>query len=156
MNTELSGKNEIISLFKDYMCFMRQFVEIDDTDAWVSTAMSYLDSYATETDRHIFALKNASVPIGFAMLNNHLQFNKKGISIAEFSIDTQYQATGLGRELAEFVFGQFPGHWEVAVTRGNDNAEKFWRRSISSYTRGEYREWKIDTYDGSGSSFFNA
>ena len=66
MITELSEKNEILSLFKDYMCFMRQFVEIDDTDAWVSTAMSYLDSYATETDRHIFALKNAGVPIGFA------------------------------------------------------------------------------------------
>ena len=156
MNSELSEKNEILSLFKDYMYFMRQFFEIDDTDAWVSTAMSYLDSYATETDRHIFALKNAGVPIGFAMLNNYLRFNKEGFAIAEFYIDTQHQANGLGRELAEYVFDQFPGHWEIAVTRGNDNAEKFWRRSISDYTSGEYREWKIDTYDGSGFSFFNA
>ena len=76
MHIERSEKNEIISLFKDYMYFMRQFIEIDNTDAWISTAMNYLDSYATETDRHIFALKHETVPIGFAMLNNHLRFNK--------------------------------------------------------------------------------
>ena len=90
---------------------MRQFVEIDDTDAWVSTAMSYLDSYDTETDRPIFALKNAAVPIGYAMLNNRHRFNKEGFAIAEFCVDTQHQSNGLGRELAEFVFGQFHGHW---------------------------------------------
>ena len=156
MNTKHSEKNEILSLFKDYMYFMRQFFEINDTDAWISTAMNYLDSYATGTDRHIFALNNASVPIGFAMLNNHLRFNKEGFAIAEFYIDTQHQANGHGRELAEFVFCQFPGHWEVAVTRGNENAEKFWRQTISNYTGGKYREWKIDIYDGSGFSFYNA
>ena len=43
MIIELSEKNEILSLFKDYMCFMRQFVEIDDPDTWVRTALSYLD-----------------------------------------------------------------------------------------------------------------
>ena len=89
------------------------------------------------------------------MVNNHLRFNKDGLAIAEFYIDKQHQKKGCGRELAEFVFSQFPGQWEVAVTRGNDNAQNFWRRTICDYIGGEWREWTIDSYDGTGFSFNN-
>jgi predicted acetyltransferase len=126
-----------------------------DYEAWVGVAMDYLNSYATESDRHIFALKHSGVPIGFALVNKHLHFNSDGIAIAEFYIDKQHQAKGCGRELAECVFSHFPGQWEVAVTHGNENAQSFWRRVITDYIRGECREWKIDSCDGIGFSFDN-
>lgn len=156
MTIELGGKYEILSLFKDYLSFMSQFFEIEDYETWVGTAMSYLDSYGTESDRHIFVIKNSDVLIGFAMVNNHLRFNEDGFSVAEFFVEKQHQAKNHGRELAEFVFNQFPGQWEVAVTRGNHDALSFWQRVVSDYTNGDFREWEIDSYDGAGFSFNNA
>lgn len=147
---------DIETLFNDYIIHMSQFFEIEDHKAWYSAAMDYLDSYSNDSDRHLFALKYSSVPIGFAMVNGHLRFNKDGFAIAEFYIDKQHQSKGCGRELAVNVFSQFPGQWEVAVTQGNDDAQTFWRRIISGYIGDSYKEWSIDTYDGVGFSFSNA
>ena len=156
MKIERCTNQEIRSLFEGYMDFMGQFFKIDNREAWHSKAMNYLSSYVDTSNRRIYGLKSSEEPIGFAMVNDELRFNDSGFAIAEFYIDKQHQAKGHGRELSEYVFGQIPGPWEVAVAQENKKAKRFWERVIFELTSGEYKELDIASYEGFGFTFDNA
>jgi predicted acetyltransferase len=46
----------------------------------------------------------------------------------------------VGREAAQLIFTRFGGRWLVVEQARNGGAVEFWRRVITSYTRGRFQE----------------
>jgi len=135
---------------------MSQFFEIFDHTLWCEGALKNLQRYSAEDDCHIYVLMESESIIGFALVNKHLRFNTGGFAIAEFYIQKEYTKKGYGRRLAEHVFEQFTGNWEVAVSLKNNLARKFWKQVLSSYTNNKFIEKKTKSFNGHGLIFNNA
>ncbi len=143
-------------IFKEYLNYMSQFFEIFDHTSWCEGALKNLQRYRVEDDRHIYVLMESESIIGFALVNKHLRFNNDGFAIAEFYIQKEYEKKGYGRRLAEHVFAQFTGNWEVAVSLKNNLAREFWKQVLSSYTNDKFIEKKTNSFSGYGLIFNNA
>ena len=61
--------------------------------------------------------------------------------MAEFFVLRRYRRLGVGRDACQLIFNRFSGRWEVGEFLRNEPAVAFWRRVISQYTRGQFREW---------------
>jgi predicted acetyltransferase len=58
--------------------------------------------------------------------------------IGEFFVVAKFQGKGVGHQVAEKIFDQFPGTWEVRQMLAKQPAIDFWRRVIASYTHGKF------------------
>jgi predicted acetyltransferase len=143
-------------IFREYLGYMSQFFEINDYDSWCEGALKKLQTYPIEEDRHIYILKESESIVGFGLVNKHLRFNNDGFAVAEFYIQKDHERKGNGRKLAEHIFSQFSGDWEVAVTLKNDSAQVFWKQVVSSYTYGKFIEKRKSSFSGYGFLFNNA
>ncbi len=151
------GTIDIIEpIFREYLDYMSQFFEIDDYDSWCEGALKNLQRYSVEDDRHIYILMESGSIIGFALINKHLRFNTDGFAVAEFYIQKDHERKGYGSMLAEHIFAQFPGYWEVAVTLKNKSAQVFWKQVVSSHTYGKFIEKRRSSFSGYGFLFNNA
>lgn len=119
----------------------------------------YLDSYWTESGRFPFLIYVADKIAGFVLVNSHtyLQKSEEGKSVAEFFVMRKYRRQGVGRTVAFRIFDKFPGKWEVQETKRNVAAQRFWRRIIDEYTKGNFAEIILDnkTWHGPIQSFDN-
>lgn len=147
--------DEIKPIYKEYLAYMSQFFAIKNYDPWCEAALKYLQRYSIESDRHIYVIKESDSIIGFAFVNKHLRFNHNGYAIAEFYIQKDHERRGYGRMLAEYVFAQFSGNWEVAVTLKNNSARLFWAQVVATYTQSIYKEKKILSFSGNVFLFNN-
>ncbi len=148
--------DEIKPIFKEYLAYMSQFFAIADYDSWREGALKHLQLYPIKNDRHIYIIKESESIIGFAFVNKHLRFNNDGFAVAEFYIQKNHERKGYGRRLAEHVFAQFPGNWEVAGTLKNKSARVFWKQVVSSYTHYKFIEKRKSSFSGYGFLFNNA
>ena len=143
-------------LFERYLQHMKQYVEINDVEDWKNRAIEYFNLYTTDPERHayiLFASEGESEVIGFALVNRIYRFNIQGNVVAEFYISQEKQGQGFGRELAQYVFSQQPGDWEICVLSGNDDAFQFWEKVVSSYVDGNYKTQSKESYDGKAFCF---
>lgn len=145
--------DEIKPIFSEYLDFMSQFFKIYNYDSWCKGAFKNLQKYSMADDRYILVIKESGSIFGFALVNQHLRFNSSGLAVAEFYIKKNYAKTGHGRNLAEYIFHKFPGHWEVAVTSTNKSALIFWEKVVSSYTDGNFIKKEKDSFNGYGFIF---
>ncbi len=146
---------EILPIFREYLGYMSRFYKIYNLHSWCEGALKKLQRYSMADDRPIYILKKSDSIIGFALINKHLRFNHDGFAIAEFYIQKDHERNGCGRRLAEYVFAQFLGNWEIAVTLKNNCALVFWKQVVSSYTSGKFLEKKKASFNGSGFLFNN-
>jgi predicted acetyltransferase len=156
MIVRIENIDEIKPIYGEYLNYMSQFFEINDHNSWYESALKNLQRYSAEDDRHVYILKESESIIGFALVNKHLRFNNDGFAVAEFYIQKEHERKGYGRKLAEHVFEQFSGNWEVAVSLKNNSARKFWKQVVSSYTNGKFIEKRTSSFSGSGFVFNNA
>ncbi|MCP4671095.1 MAG: GNAT family N-acetyltransferase [Desulfobacula sp.] len=156
MIVELKSIDKIKPIFKEYLNYMSQFFEIYDQASWCEGALKNLQRYRVKNDHHIYVLMESEFLIGFAFVNKHLRFNNDGFAIAEFYIQKKYNRKGYGRRLAEHVFAQFIGEWEIAVSLKNNLARKFWKKVLSSYTNDKFMEKKTNSFNGYVLIFNNA
>lgn len=88
-----------------------------------------------------FALVSLDVPNAYMKLSTAGQTNV----IGDFFIMRKYRRKGVGRTVAESIFQQFPGTWEIRQTDGNKEAHAFWKRVIGALIgEGAYREQVLD------------
>ncbi|MBS0394324.1 MAG: GNAT family N-acetyltransferase [Proteobacteria bacterium] len=80
-----------------------------------------------------FAL--VSRPMGGASLADAADFR-----MAEFFIRRPQRRRGVGRAAASLIFSRFAGRWEIVEAAANEEAVRFWRRTVMQYTRGRYDE----------------
>ncbi|MFH1645005.1 MAG: GNAT family N-acetyltransferase [Candidatus Omnitrophota bacterium] len=156
MITKIDALDELKPIFREYLNYISQFFEINDHKAWCEGAFKTLQRYLIEDDWHIYILREADSIIGFALINNRLRFNDDGLAVADFYIQKEHNRKGYGRKLAEHIFTQFPGNWEVAVSVKNSLALAFWRQVVSAYNYGEFVEKKASSFNGYGFLFNNA
>jgi len=155
MISQIDTIEEILPIFSEYLGCVSQFYKIYNFDSWCDGALKNLQQYSMADDRFIYILKESESIAGFALVNKHLRFNHDGLAIAEFYIQKHCGRNGCGRRLAEYVFDQFAGNWEVAVTLKNNKAVMFWKKVVSSYTSGKFMEKKKASFKGYGFLFNN-
>ncbi|WP_299982121.1 GNAT family N-acetyltransferase [Desulfobacula sp.] len=153
MITRIETIDRIKPIFREYLDYMSQFYEIDNYYSWCKGALKNLQLYSMADDRYIYILKESDSIIGFALVNKHLRFNTDGFAVAEFYIQKGHEKKGYGRKLAEYVFAQFTGIWEVAVTLKNKSALVFWEQMVSSYTDGKFIKKRTASFKGYGFIF---
>ncbi|MDN3506688.1 MAG: hypothetical protein P0S96_05620 [Simkaniaceae bacterium] len=83
-----------------------------------------------------FYWKEDGKMIGFAIKANAGSFS----DIAEFYILPVYRGRGRGKVFACAIFDLYPGNWQVRQIEGAGLAREFWRKTIDSYTSGNFSE----------------
>lgn len=83
-------------------------------------------------------------PVGFALVERSVAADPARYRLTEFFIRREERRLGLGREAAGLIFARFSGEWLVTESSGNRGAVAFWRKVISGWTRGRYRERLAD------------
>ena len=62
------------------------------------------------------------------------------LDILEFYVVPAFRGKGIGEKMACAVFDIYPGKWQVRQIKGADEAREFWRKIISKYTSGNFKE----------------
>lgn len=80
------------------------------------------------------------------------KFAPKGTDyyVYEFFLLRPYRGKDIASIAAKQIFDKFLGEWKlyVAPSGTNPRAEKFWRKTISDYTNGNFEEKHDVTFDG--------
>lgn len=136
---------------------MKQYVEVDDLQSWKDGANKYFNLYGTEPEWRVYSWSLSKDHVsGFALVNRSYRFNSHGNVLSQFYIAPEKQGQGHGKKLAEFVFDQLPGAWEVSVISANVNGLGFWEKVVSKYTNGNFEVRTKESYDGKGFTFNSA
>lgn len=137
---------EITAKEKDILYKLLQFALYDSTKYNPSKLNSkgeydykWFNSYFMEETRKSYLITNNDEILGFVMLNEYLQYNNEGKSIAEFLILPSYRRHHIGSKVATQIFNMFPGTWEVSPLPNSEEAYLFWQNTITKYTKGNYK-----------------
>ena len=60
--------------------------------------------------------------------------------MSEFFVRTAHRRSNIGRDAATLIFGRFAGDWEIVEYQRHPGAVAFWRRVLSTYTKGTFTE----------------
>lgn len=100
--------------------------------------------YFEGPDVYPFLIKLENEIVGFFMLNKLASTPDVDWNMAEFFILAKFQRRGIGQQIVEQIWNQFPGSWEVSVIPENDRALKFWSKVITLRSGGNFfQELKI-------------
>ncbi|MBS3904963.1 MAG: GNAT family N-acetyltransferase [Simkania sp.] len=99
-----------------------------------------LSRYWEEADRYPFLIKVDGEVGGFALINKVGSTPDVDWNMGEFFIVSKFQGKGIGREVAERIFNQFHGTWEVMQIPENRAAIEFWNNVIDNYTNGNFQK----------------
>jgi predicted acetyltransferase len=90
-----------------------------------------------------FIILREQEPVGFAVVQRSLSNPDKPqrhFRLSEFFIRKPYRSRGVGRGAAMLLFSRYAGEWTVPEQSRNPGAIRFWRRVVSEFTNGRYRE----------------
>src|ERR1700733_11630532 len=90
-----------------------------------------LSRYWKEPNRYPFLIRVDDELAGFALINKIGSTPDVDWNMGEFFIISKYQGKGIGRYVAQEIFKQFPGCWEVMQIPENQGAVIFWEKVIS-------------------------
>jgi predicted acetyltransferase len=117
----------------------------------------YVDNYWTEQDRQVFFLRIDGKLAGFALIRKVTTVEEQAYySMAEFFVMKKYRKKNAGKIFAQRLFDLVPGLWRVAQEESNYPSQVFWRKVISDYTNGSYREILQEEWDGPIQEFDNS
>lgn len=104
--------------------------------------------YVEAPDRFAFLIKIENEIAGFVLINKVGTEPNTDWNMGEFFILAKFQGKGIAQQVANMVWQQFPGRWEVLVIPEMIYALKFWRKSINQFTSGHYtEEYKLVRFD---------
>lgn len=61
-------------------------------------------------------------------------------NMSEFFVRKAHRRAGIGRDAATLIFDRFAGDWEIVEYQRNPGAVAFWRRVLTTYTKGRFSE----------------
>ena len=102
-----------------------------------------LASWFADSSAHLLTILKEDSPVGFAMVRSGVmpmgreQFD---FTMAEFFIARDWRRRGVGQEAVRLICDRFAGRWHIMEYLRNAPAVAFWRRVVSAYTLGDYRE----------------
>jgi predicted acetyltransferase len=90
-----------------------------------------------------FVILRENEPTGFAVVQRvHTIPDDKlrHYRLSEFFIRRPFRGKGVGRGAAMILFARYAGEWTIAEQSRNADAIRFWRRVVSEFTHGKFRE----------------
>lgn len=86
---------------------------------------------------HGYLLYEADLPIGFIAV---LLKDRPRFEVCEFYIVPSCRRLKFGEKFAHTIFDMYQGEWEVKQIAGATFAHKFWKQTISNYTKSNFEE----------------
>lgn len=96
--------------------------------------------YFTAENRRAFLIKVDDELAGFVLLHKQIKDDKFCWNMGEFFVLARFQGKGIGAQIANKIWQQFQGVWEVSVIPENTPAYVFWKRVIAAYTNEQFTE----------------
>ncbi len=90
-----------------------------------------------------FVILRENEPTGFAVVQRTLppsDNRKRHYRLSEFFIRRPFRSKGVGRSAAMLLFARYAGEWTIAEQSRNADAIRFWRRVVSEFTNGRFKE----------------
>ena len=121
------------------------------SEAWACPVDGLYESfdfknYCVEPTKRAYLVKMGNELAGFVLLNQQGHFSETNWNMGEFFILAKFQHKGLGYLVAQQIWHQREGQWEVSVIPENKGALSFWRKVITSFTQGQFTE-TLETVD---------
>lgn len=141
VKVEEKDKNIIYHLMQLYMYELSFFEDETATftmlDSGLYVMNKYVERYWQEENRHPYILKCNNKLAGFVLQ----RFNENNMNeIAEFFVLNKYRKIGAGSFMANKMFEQYKGKWEVSTLKKNERSQKFWRITIKNFTNNNFEE----------------
>ncbi|MFE4711625.1 GNAT family N-acetyltransferase [Paenibacillus sp. NPDC056722] len=98
-----------------------------------------------------FLMKVDNIPTGFALIATPPHCSEgTDYFVNDFFLLQPFRGNGIAEHAAVQVFDHFKGQWELFTNPSERNivGHKFWRRTVSNYTLGNYVEKHGSTWDG--------
>lgn len=94
----------------------------------------YFDAYFTEPERKALFIMCDGVLVGFAMIASHSYLGETPDHVlAEFTVFPAYRKKHIATTVAEMIFSQNRGQWEVKFNEANTVAKKLWEQVSAVY-----------------------
>ncbi|MDT0124810.1 GNAT family N-acetyltransferase [Paenibacillus sp. RRE4] len=98
-----------------------------------------------------FLFLASGTPVGFAFVATP-PYCSEGTDyfMHEFFLMQPFRGVGLAEQAATTIFAKFRGRWEIFTNPNEKNriGQQFWRKTMTHYTEGNYRESVGATHDG--------
>jgi predicted acetyltransferase len=121
-----------------YQLYIHDFTEFVDLNLGDDGRFTYdpLLQYWTEPNRFPFLVRVDGKLAGFALVKKGSDFSDdtEVWDMADFFIVRGTRGLGVGYVVAEQIWRQFPGRWEVRVMPTNALALHFWAKAIARFT----------------------
>lgn len=112
----------------------------------------HLSLYWQEEDRYPFLILANGHLAGFAFVRRGvaLSNDEEVWDVAEFFVLRGFRRLGIGMKVAQQLWQQFPGKWEVRVAERNYKALEFWGRTITDFLGEKVEPIPFDKQGGEG------
>lgn len=131
---------DILYRLLQYSLFEESLTDQNEMNDKAIFEYKWFDNYFQDDNREAYFIKekDSNKILGFAMVNQYMQKNKDGHSIAEFMIIPKYRRLKIGKRVAIELFDTHKGIWEVKPSYGSESAFTFWKHVINEYTKNNY------------------
>lgn len=144
---DIAEKHILRNLLELYRYDFSEFYH-DDVNEEGLYGYQYLDLYWTEAERHPFIIRVDGKLAGFALIREIANQEWTYYWMTEFFVLRKYRRKGVGKIAAFTIFNMFPGKWQIGQIEQNIPAQKFWRKVISEYTNGNFKEEQRKGWNG--------
>lgn len=148
---EIEDKDILYRLLQ-YSLFEESLTDLNKMNDEAIFEYKWFDNYFQDNNREAYFIReeNSNKILGFAMVNQYMQKNKDGHSIAEFMIIPKYRRLKIGKRVAIELFNIHKGNWEVKPSYGSKTAFSFWKYVIKYWN-----EWNEEIQKNYFDKFIN-
>ncbi len=107
------------------------------------SATELVQSWFRDDRSLVFVILREDRPAGFALVQRDAAAQgdrARHYRLSEFFVRQPFRRLGVGRSAALLLFARFAGDWTIAEQARNADAVQFWRRVVSDFTHGDFRE----------------
>jgi len=107
------------------------------------SATELVQSWFRDDRSVVFLILREEKPAGFALVQRDTAAQgdrARHYRLSEFFVRRPFRRLGVGRDAALLLFARFAGEWTISEQARNSGAVRFWRRVVSDYTNGDFRE----------------
>jgi len=142
-SSTIDDKETLRNLMQLYIYDFTEFTEAAvQSDGLYNLVPDFNDYWLGNSTHYPMLIRYDQECAGFAMVKQVDRRNRTLHVIAQSFIMRKFRRRGLGQRVAERIFEQFKGEWEVYQLERNVPAYHFWTKTIHSYTGGDYHERK--------------
>ncbi len=132
-------EKDILYRLLQYSLFEESLTDLNEMNSEAIFEYKWFDNYFSDENREAYFIKeqDSNKLLGFAMVNQYMQKNEDGHSIAEFMIIPKYRRLKIGKRVAIDLFNMHKGIWEVKPSYDSKSAFLFWKNVIDEYTNND-------------------